>query len=152
MSERQGYGGVALYVREQLECMELCLGMDDELTESLRVRIKEQTGMGDIVVGICYRPPDQEEQVDEALYRQAEAPSRSQALVLIGDLNHPDICRKDNTARDKQYRVFLESTDDKFLIQVIEEPTMRSAVLYLILTNKEGLLGDVKVKDSLKLQ
>ncbi|PKU47230.1 hypothetical protein llap_2471 [Limosa lapponica baueri] len=30
MSERQG-GGVPLYVREQLERMELCLGMDDEL-------------------------------------------------------------------------------------------------------------------------
>jgi len=40
---RQG-GGVALYVREELECMELCLGMDGEPTESLRVRIKEKTG------------------------------------------------------------------------------------------------------------
>ncbi|KAK4832456.1 hypothetical protein QYF61_023503 [Mycteria americana] len=69
MSERQG-GGIALYVREQLECMELCLGMADELTESLWVRIKEQTSMGDTVMGICYRPPDQEEEVDEALYRE----------------------------------------------------------------------------------
>ncbi|PKU42977.1 hypothetical protein llap_6738 [Limosa lapponica baueri] len=31
---RQG-GGFALYVNDQLECMELCLGMDEELTEGL---------------------------------------------------------------------------------------------------------------------
>lgn len=28
-------GEVALYVGEQLECLELCLGMDDEPTETL---------------------------------------------------------------------------------------------------------------------
>ena len=43
---------VALYVREQLECIELCLRMDDEPNESLWVRIKEQTSMGDIVVHV----------------------------------------------------------------------------------------------------
>ena len=31
---RQG-GGITLYVNDQLECMELCLGMDEEPTESL---------------------------------------------------------------------------------------------------------------------
>ena len=42
--------------------------------------------MGDTVVGICYRPPDQEEEVDEAFYRQLEVVSQPQALLLIGDL------------------------------------------------------------------
>ena len=36
-------------------------GMDEELTGSLWVRIKERTGKRDIIVGVCYRPPDQEE-------------------------------------------------------------------------------------------
>lgn len=36
---KQG-GGVALNVSEQLQCAELCLGMDGELTESLWVSIK----------------------------------------------------------------------------------------------------------------
>jgi len=31
--QRQG-GEIALYAREQLECMELCLGMDKELNET----------------------------------------------------------------------------------------------------------------------
>jgi len=34
------------------------------------------------------------------------------------------------------------------LLQVIEEPTRRGAIMDLVLTNKEGLVGNVKVKDS----
>ncbi|GAB0206424.1 tubulin polyglutamylase complex subunit 2 [Grus japonensis] len=59
--DRQGRrgGGIALYVNDQLECMELHLGMDKEPTKSLWVRIKGRAGAGDIIAGVCYRPPDQ---------------------------------------------------------------------------------------------
>lgn len=40
-------GGVALSVRQHLECIELCLRVDDERVESLWVRIKGQTRKGD---------------------------------------------------------------------------------------------------------
>jgi len=56
---RQG-GRIALYVREQLECIELCLGADEEQVESLRVRTKGQAHVGDTVVDLYYRPPNQE--------------------------------------------------------------------------------------------
>ncbi|GAB0179529.1 hypothetical protein GRJ2_000418200 [Grus japonensis] len=104
--DRQGRrgGGVALYVNHQLECMELCLGMDEEPTESLWVRIKERAGAGDIIVGVCYRPPDQGDRAAEALYRQIGAASHSQALVLMGNFNHPDVCWRDNAAELKQSR------------------------------------------------
>ena len=62
------------------------------------------------------------------------------------DFSHPDICWRDNTARHKHSRRFLECTDDKFLLQVIEKPTRRGAMLDPVLTNKEGLVGNVKVK------
>lgn len=48
-------GGHILYVREQQECMELCLGMDGEPDGRLCVRISGQTNMADIVAGVCYR-------------------------------------------------------------------------------------------------
>ncbi|GAB0207196.1 hypothetical protein GRJ2_003185200 [Grus japonensis] len=67
----------------------------------------------------------------------------------MGDFNHPDICWRDNTAEHKQSRKSLECVDDNFLLQVIEEPTRRGAMLDLVLTNKEGLVGDVKLKGSL---
>jgi len=84
--DRQGrWGGdVALYVNDQLECMELGLGMDEELTDSLWIRIKGRAATGDILVGVCYRPPGQEDQADEALSRQIRAYSRSQTLILTG--------------------------------------------------------------------
>ncbi|GAB0205799.1 hypothetical protein GRJ2_003045500 [Grus japonensis] len=146
--DRQGRQGraVALYINGQLECMELHLGMDEEPTESLWVRIKGKAGAGDIIAGLFYRPPDQGDRADEALYRQIGAASRSQALVLMGDFNHPDICWRDNAAERKQSRKFLECVDDNFLLQVIEEPTRRGAMLDLVLTNKEGLVGDMKLK------
>lgn len=42
-------------------------------------------------MGVCYRLLVGREGVDEALYRQLGAASWSQALVLVGDFNHPDI-------------------------------------------------------------
>ncbi|GAB0202744.1 hypothetical protein GRJ2_002740000 [Grus japonensis] len=134
-------GGIALYVSDQLECMELHLGMDEEWTESPWVRIKGRAGAEDIIAGVCYRPPDQGDRADEALCRQIGAASCSQALVLMGDFNHPDICWRDNAAECKEPKKFLECVDDNFLLQVIEEPTRRGAMLDLVLTNKEGLVG-----------
>ncbi|XP_063280190.1 uncharacterized protein LOC134564864 isoform X3 [Prinia subflava] len=142
-------GEVALFVKLRLECMEVCLGVDDKQVESLWVRIKGQTSKGDTVVGVCYRLPEQEEEVDEAFYRQLEAASQFQALVLVGDLNYPDICWRSNTAKHKQSRRFLESIDDNFLSQVVEDPTRNGVLLDLKLTNREGLIGDVKVGGSL---
>ncbi|PKU38249.1 dtw domain-containing protein 2 [Limosa lapponica baueri] len=145
---RQG-GGVALYVNDQLECVELHLRMDEDLSESLWVRIKGRTGAGDVTVGVCYRPPHQSYREDEALYRQIGAASRSHTLVLMGDFNHPDICWKDNTAGHMKSRKFLECINDNFLLQMIEEPTRKGAMLDLVLTNKEGLVRNVKFKGSL---
>ncbi|GAB0182918.1 hypothetical protein GRJ2_000757100 [Grus japonensis] len=115
----------------------------------LKGRQGEETLQSDLIVGICYRPPNQEDQADEALYRQIGTASHSQALVLMGDFNHPNICWRDNTAGHKQSRRFLECIDDNFLLQVTEEPTRRCAMLDLVLTNKERLVGNVKLKGSL---
>ncbi|GAB0210277.1 hypothetical protein GRJ2_003493500 [Grus japonensis] len=139
---RQG-GGVALYVREQLECIELRLGVDEEQVESIWVRIKGQANINDTVVGVYYRPPDQEEEVDEAFYRQLEVASRPQALVLMGDFNHPDICWKGNTARHAQSSRFLQSTDTDGG-EAHEERGASGPC-----THNERLVGDVKVGGSL---
>jgi len=66
----------------------------------------------------------------------------------MGDFNHPNICWRDNTAGQKQSRRFLDCIDN-FLLQVIKESTRRGAMLNLVLTNKEGLVGNVKLKSSL---
>jgi len=69
----------------------------------------------DILLGVCYRPPNQDEETDEVFYKQLAEVSQSLALVLMGDFNLPDACWKYNTAERKQSRRFLECVEDNFL-------------------------------------
>ena len=57
--------GVALYVKKEYECMEINGG--DDRVESLWVRIKAKANKTDIVMGVCYRAPNQDEEVDKTL-------------------------------------------------------------------------------------
>lgn len=113
---------VAIYVREQLECMKLLPGMGEEPSESLWIRIKERTRQSDFMVDVCYMPSDQEELVGQAFCRPVGAASCSQALLIMGNFKHPIICWRDNIAEHKPSRRFLESMNDNFLLQMIEEP------------------------------
>ena len=88
--------------------MELCLEMNEELTEILEVRITGRARTENTKVGVCYRQHSQEDQADEAPCRQIEATSRSQASVLMLDFNHTYICWRASTAGHMQSRRFLE--------------------------------------------
>lgn len=43
----------------------------------------------------------------------------------------------------------MECTDDNFLLQEVEKPMRRGAMLGLVLTNQEVLVENVKLKHSL---
>jgi len=75
---------------------------------------------------------------------EPNSPEADIALPFI-HFNHPDISWEDHTARQAQSRRFLQSIDDNFLMQVVEKPTRKGALLGLVLTNKEILVEDVKV-------
>ncbi|KAF1481499.1 hypothetical protein FQV18_0000386, partial [Eudyptula minor novaehollandiae] len=93
-----------------------------------------------------YRPPIKGEPIDEVFLLQVQEASRSQALILLVDFNHPDTCWKSNTASCRQSRRFLEYVEDNFLGQ---EPTRKGALLDMVFINKEELVMDVKIKGSL---
>ena len=61
--DRQGRrgGGMALYVKECFEVTKLMTGGNK--VESLWVKIRGRADKADILVGICYRPPNQDEVV-----------------------------------------------------------------------------------------
>ncbi|GAB0207400.1 mitochondrial enolase superfamily member 1 [Grus japonensis] len=110
-------GGVALYVRECFDCIELddC----DDKVECLWVRMRGKANKADILLGVCYRPPNQDEEADEAFYKRLAEVSQSLALVLMGDFSLPDVCWKCNIAERKQSRRFLECVEDNFLTQLV---------------------------------
>ena len=95
----------------------------DDRVESIWIRIKAKANKTDVIVGVCYRPPTQDEEVDERLYKQLDEVSRSLLLVLVGDFNFPDICWNYNTADREQSQRFLECVGDNFLTQLVKEPT-----------------------------
>jgi len=114
--------------------------------------MRGKANKADILLGVCYRPPNQDEEVDEDFYKRLAEVSQSLALVLVGDFNLLDICWKHNKAERKQSRRFLESVeDDNFLMQLVSEPTRGGASLDLLFTNREGLMGDVVVRGQLGL-
>ena len=112
--------------------------------DSLWVRIKGWAYIGDTVAGVCYRPPDQEEEVDEAFYKQLEVALPHPALVLMGDFNHPDICWQSNKARHTRSRQFLQCVDGNFLMQVMDELMKTGVLLDLVFSSEEGLVRDEK--------
>lgn len=48
-----------IYVQEHFEWMELCLGVDKKPSGNLQVRIKDKKGTNDIIMGVCYKTPNQ---------------------------------------------------------------------------------------------
>ncbi|KAF4794993.1 hypothetical protein TURU_096798 [Turdus rufiventris] len=117
---------------------------DDEL-ERLWVRINGKANKSDILLGVCYCPPNLEEEVENFFHKQLENVSGSSALVLVGDFNLPDICWELNTAEKRQSRKFLECVEDNFLMQLVGEPTRERTTLHVLFANRDGLVIDVMV-------
>jgi len=85
----------------------LPLRNDHKQVKSLWVRIRDRGNKGSLVVEGYYRTPNQTEPVDEAFFLQLQKVSQSQVLILLGDINHPDICWKSSTASCRQSRRLL---------------------------------------------
>lgn len=59
--------------------------------ESLWVRLGKAS-KADILVGVCYRSPNQDEEVDEIFYKELGGVSQLLPLFVMGDFNFPDVC------------------------------------------------------------
>ena len=88
--EREQRWRGSLYIREAFDA--IGIEMNDDGVECLWVRIKGKADKADILLGICYRPPSQGEEVDNLFYKQVENVSGSSALVLVSNFKLPNIC------------------------------------------------------------
>jgi len=72
----------ALYVRDCFDCIELndC----DDKVECLRVKMRGKVNKADILLEVYFRPPIQDEEVDQVVYKRLAEVSQSLALVLVG--------------------------------------------------------------------
>lgn len=97
-------GGAVLYVRQH--SMYQALSWDGWWLKGQDKR----TDQRDTAAGVCCRSSDQQKEADEPFYQQLEASPKSQALVLVGDFNHPDTCWRSNTAKK---RITVEKVSGK---------------------------------------
>ena len=93
-------------MREQWECMELCLGRGDASAE--KQWISGQSHMGYTVVSICCR------QSGGFGKKQMRHLQMFTGPTPHGDLKPPDLCQRGNTAGNKLSGRFLKSNHDNF--------------------------------------
>jgi len=67
-----------------------------------------ESTQGRHAAGVSYRPPNQDDQVDEVFYKRLAEVLQLLTSVLMGDFNLPDICWKYNTTERKETGRFLE--------------------------------------------
>jgi len=60
-------GGVAQYVRDCFDF--IALDDCDDKVECLWVKMRGKANKADILLGVCYRPPNQDEEADEVFYQ-----------------------------------------------------------------------------------
>jgi len=113
--------------------------------------MRGKANKADILPGVTYRPPNQDEEADEVFYKRLAEVSQLLALVLVEDFNLLDICWIYNTAERKLSRRFLDCVEDNFLTQLVSEPVRVGALLDLLFIDRAGPVGDVMVGGCLGL-
>eukprot|EP00057_Strongylocentrotus_purpuratus_P017941 XP_011672415.1 PREDICTED: uncharacterized protein LOC100890267 [Strongylocentrotus purpuratus] len=132
--ERQG-GGVALYIRDDINCYEVFRNVTPPHLEALWVRLKSSRTVqlaNDIYVGVIYSPPRSPSRGEMSDYIIAAVDnirlqSDSATIVIMGDFN-------DLATDDIEHQTLLS--------QVVTEPTRGTATLDKILTDMADVYND----------
>ncbi|RMC19044.1 hypothetical protein DUI87_03648 [Hirundo rustica rustica] len=112
------------FVWENLEHIKLCLAVDDKL-------------------------PEQEEEADEAFYRQLKQAQSLRPWLLRGPLTTLTFTGEATQRSTNSSGSPRKETDDSFLTWVVENLTRNGMASDFILTKRKGLVGDVRLAAAL---
>ncbi|KAJ7423235.1 adaptin ear-binding coat-associated protein 1 [Pitangus sulphuratus] len=121
------------------------LTVGSDTVDTLWVRIKQQINNVDVTVGVYYRPSSHDNDADELLFEELRDTCKPTGLVLMGDFNLPEINWEHHTAGITQARIFLKTLYEKFMEQVLREPTQKDGLLDLLLVNRLDLVSKVEI-------
>ena len=93
------------------------------------------------MVGAYYRPPHQEEELGLEFSRQLGRPVRAKDVVVMGDMNYPDINWEEQSASSSHSQRFLTCVQDLHLVQEVLVPTRENSILDLVLASGDDLVG-----------
>ena len=142
-------GGVALYYRKPLTCVEI-VDTDITLSDTLWCRLRLETG-DYCIIGVIYRPPSSSESHNlNLLTRLRTAVIRySPHVLLMGDFNLPKLFTRVTHPENSMEHQFQSLFSECILFNHAHEPTRirgldRPSQLDLILTNEESMIDRVE--------
>uniref|UniRef100_K7EWV1 Endonuclease/exonuclease/phosphatase domain-containing protein n=1 Tax=Pelodiscus sinensis TaxID=13735 RepID=K7EWV1_PELSI len=145
-------GGVALYIKDEVDCKEIKSDRMEK-TESVWAKItlgkKTIRSSPGIVLGVCYRPPGSNLDMDRDLFNVFNEVNAHGNCVIMGDFNFPDIDWRTSASNNNRAQIFLDVIADEFLHQVVAESTRGDAILDLVLVSSEDLIDEMVVGDNL---
>ncbi|CAI9604872.1 unnamed protein product, partial [Staurois parvus] len=115
-------GGVCLYVRSDLRASvkeNLVDGECDE-AEVLWVELHMWVCTIKVIIGVCYRPPSVNEEVETQLLAQIQRAARAGTVIIMGDFNYPEIDWNNGSTGTVKGQTFLNLLQDNFMVQFIE--------------------------------
>ena len=113
------------------------------------VKLRDWAKKGHLVFRVCYNSLIEGSLLMRPSCFICKKHLHSQNLILLGDLNCLDVCWENKAAGCKQSRRLLECTQHNFLVQTVDRLTVGEAFLYLVLTDAEELIKEVKTGGTL---
>ena len=148
--------GICLYVKSQLGPSPYEIKNTGGEVRAVQCQLD---GGDNLLVALVYRSPGSTKEENAALNRVMEelAKSKSSHIVIMGDLNFPEINWKQNTCsrtEDHPASKFLKMTKDCYLIQHQKTVTrfregQKSNLLDLVFTNRDDMLSEINTKAGL---
>lgn len=116
----------------------------------LQLELQREEKNDKLIVGLCYRPPNQKDEKESDLVSQLGMEARQGNVTIIGDSNYPDINWTDRTAHSFMACNFLNILQENFMCQLMDASTRSNALLDLIITNSTYLIADMEIRVNLQ--
>ena len=136
-------GGVLLYVRDYLNPVCCDITTEHEILGVVLKNLKRE-----LYVYLVYRPPHQEVEKDEDMYRNLSRTLTNKFCIVTGDFNCPKISWIDRTA-DAEGRRLLDFASEELLTQWVYEATRGSNILDLVFSSEDNAVTNLEVGEKL---
>ena len=141
---REG-GGVLMLCKESLQVIEIhCHANNHDIVSVELIGNNRKK----VQLTLVYRPGKITAEQDIELYEKLNTLITAQYSIVIGDLNLPHINFGTREASAPGLR-FLDFMDNKFMSQMITEPTRGNNILDLLLCTHESMVDEIEIGETL---
>ncbi len=149
-----GHGGVAIYVRNDLNSFEVSSITTEAHIEACWCEVR--TSKEKILIGCLYRPPDKSREESLALNNLIDKACKAfdskkyTGILLAGDFNHPSLKWDSEGAINptnhfRKANDFTYTINSNYLSQHVLDPTFGANILDLILTKEPSRISAINV-------